>query len=157
MIGNNLTTTLDQRLSCSWRYVSPSRAQSQDFYEAFILRPNEPSLSFDVNSNVSENTDQKRVEIYRIYDKKPNFNVKSNGRFLMIDLANAQEEANFAGEQIHAVIDGVSHCSLFYTNGSYENETSRLEIISILYHNIGDVISISKNADNQIVICEEDK
>lgn len=154
MTGKQLTAVIDSRISCSWRYVSPSRAKSQDYYQAFILRPDEPSLSFDVNSNTLVSQDEKRSEIYNIYDKKVNYNISGNGRFLMIDLINAQDEANFSGEKIKAVIDGISHCSLFYTNNSYENDVSRLEILGILYHNIKDIISISKN-NGQMVICEE--
>lgn len=154
MRGKQLTEAVNQRLSCSWRYVSPSRAKSQDYYQAFVLRQDEAALSFDVNSDTLVSQHEKRSEIYDIYDKKPNYKISGNGRFLMIDLINAQEEANFSGEKIKAVVDGVSHCSLFYTNNSYKNDASRLEVMNILYHNIKDKISISNN-NGQMVICEE--
>lgn len=155
MTGNHLALAINQRLLCSWRYVTPSRAKSQDYYEAFVLRSNELAVSFDVNSNALMSSDQKRSEIYDIYDKKPNYKTSGNGRFLMIDLINAQDEANFSGEKINAIIDGVSHCSLYYTNNSYKDDASRLEVMGILYHNIKDIISISKNSDKQMVISVE--
>jgi hypothetical protein len=143
------------RLSSSWRYVSPLKAESQDFYEAFTLRPNEDHLSFFVNKDITSHKDQKRTEIYNIYEKM-DFVLKKNGRCLSIDLINAQEEANLSSEKISAAIDRDPHCAMYYLNDCYENEVDRLEIISILYFNIIDKVSISKSKEQQMVISEVD-
>lgn len=146
---------MNPRLSSSWRYVSPLKAESQDYYEAFTLRPNEDHLSFFVNKDINSHKDQKRAEIYNIYEDI-HFKLKKNGRCLLIDLINAQEEANLSSEKISAVIDRDPHCAMYYLNGCYENEVDRLEIISILYFNIVDKVSISKSKDQQMVISEVD-
>lgn len=146
---------MNPRLSSSWRYVSPLKAESQDFYEAFTLRPNEDHLSFFVNKDINSHKDQKRTEIYNIYEDM-NFKLKKNGRCLSIDLINAQEEANLSSEKISAVIDRDPHCAMYYLNDCYENEVDRLEIMSILYFNIVDKVSISKSKDQQMVISEVD-
>ena len=147
--------SMNPRLSSSWRYVSPLKAESQDFYEAFILRPNEDHLSFFVNKDITSHKDKKRAEIYNIYEDM-NFKLKKNGRCLSINLINAQEEANLSSEKILAVIDRDPHCAMYYLNNCYENEVDRLEIISILYFNIVDKVSISKSKDQQMVISEVD-
>lgn len=146
---------MNPRLSSSWRYVSPLKAESQNFYEAFTLRPNEDHLSFFVNKDINSHKDQKRTEIYNIYEDM-HFKLKKNGRCLLIDLINAQEEANLSSEKISAVIDRDPHCAMYYLNDCYENEVDRLEIMSILYFNIVDKVSISKSKDQQMVISEVD-
>lgn len=147
-----LTDESDPRLSCSWRYAPPLKAKSQDFYDAFELKDDEPSLSFFVNSNIDMNTEDKRSEIFHVYESI-NYKLKKSGRCLEVDLINAQEEANFPSKQISAIIDRYPHCSLFYLGGCYEDEDDKAEIINILYNNIKDVVSISKN-QNQIVILD---
>lgn len=154
MISNQIVNSENLRLSCSWRYVSPLKAKSQDFYEAFILRPHEDYLSFFVNKNISASKDDKRSEIYQIYDDKC-FELKRNGRCILIDLINAQEEANLSSDKLTAIIDNDPHCALYYLNSCYENDVDRLEVMSILYFNIKDIVSISKSKNNQMVICED--
>lgn len=153
MIPTQIIGNENPRLSSSWRYVSPMRAESQDYYEAFTLRPNEDHLSFFVNNEITSSKDEKRTEIYNIYENR-RFELKKSGRCLLIDLINAQEEANLSSEKISAIIDKDPHCAMYYLNNCYENEVDRLEIISILYFNIIDKVSISKNKDQQMVISE---
>ena len=147
-----LTDENDPRLSCSWRYAAPLKAKSQDFYDAFELRENEPYLSFFVNSHTNMNADSKRSEIFHVYEKR-DFQLKKNGRCLEVDLINAQEEANFPSKQISAVINEDPHCAMYYLDGCYEDEADKAEIINILYNNIKDIVSISKS-QGQIVILD---
>lgn len=156
MITNQIIENEDPRLACSWRYVSPLKAKSQDFYEAFILRPNEDFLSFFVNRDVLSSKDEKRTEIYNIYEEKK-FELKRNGRCLLIDLINVQEEVNLSSNKISAIIDKDPHCALYYLDGCYENDVERLDIISTLFFNIKDIVSISKSKDNQMVILEDNE
>lgn len=142
----------DPRLSCSWRYASPLKAKSQDFYDAFELRSDEEYLSFFVNSDTNLKIEKKRSEIFHAYESR-NFQLKKNGRCLEVDLINAQEEANFPSKQISAVIDDYPHCAMYYLDGCYEDESDKAEIINILYNNIKDIVSISKT-QNQIVILD---
>ena len=155
---NQVISTNCQRLESSWRYLSPSIASMQDRYTAFKLRvkdgKREPALSFDVNSDHSLSKEEKHSEIYKIYDQKPNFNVKQNGRFIMVNISKAQDEANTFEERLNAQIDGRTHCSLYYMNDCYDVEFERLEVITFLIHNIEDTIATSKNDTNQVLICK---
>lgn len=155
---NQVINTNSQRLQSSWRYLSPSVASMQDRYTAFKLREKggerEAALSFDVNSDSSLSREEKHSEIYKIYDDKTYFDVKNNGRFIMVNISKAQDEANTFEERLSAHIDGRTHCSLYYMNDCYDVEFERLEVITFLIHNIEDTIATSKNDDNQVFICK---
>lgn len=136
----------DTRLLSSWRYVSPTKAKSQNYHEAFILRPEDKGkLSFDVNSRDKLDQLSKRSEIYEIYRRKSlppsKFTPSKTGIFIMIDLINSQKEANIGETYLSPKIDGISHCSLEYLNEWYEDAILRNEIFNILYNNIDDQIS----------------
>lgn len=156
MTNNKVQVNQHQRKTCSWRYVSPSKLKSQDYYDAFVLRPTEKSLSFDVNSNSLISKEEKRSEIYIIYDLK-GYDTNKNGRFIMVDLINAEEEANLGKDRLNAVIDKKNHCSLYYLDDWYqkEDDSEKLEVFTILFYNIRDNIPTSKNDDGQIVICRK--
>lgn len=159
MISKQVANTDSERLKCSWRYLSPSKASMQDRYTAFTLREKdgerEPALSFDVNTDSSISREDKHSEIYTIYDNKPNFDVSKNGRFIMVNISKAQAEANTFEERLNANIDGATHCSLYYMNNCYDIAFERLEVITFLIHNIEDTISTTRNDNNQMLLCKE--
>lgn len=144
----------DPRIAFSWRYISPSTVKSQDYRLAFYLRSskNEKSLSFDVNSSNFLTKTERHNEIFQIYNEK-NFKPNKNGRFILVNLIQAQEEANIAEQYLYAEIDGKTHCSLYFRNGCYEDEMLRLDMINILVNNIYDEIETFPNDSNNLIRC----
>lgn len=142
-------STDQQRLSCAWRYIGPLKSKSQNYREAFRLRvyPDgtlEKCLSFDVNS-VNAITQKDRIsDIYQIYEAKSWYKTSKKGRLVMVNLIKVQDEVNFSGEILNAVIDKDPHCGLFYINGHDLPESQHLEIASLLYYNIVDDIPGAK-------------
>lgn len=159
MMVEKVSQAQSQRLSCAWRYFSPSIINSQDRRRAFELRTRpdgslEEAVSFDVNASSIMSLEDKRAEIYEIYDRKHPFTASKNGRFMMFDLIAAQRESNFSEERIRAVIDGKTHCSLFYMNGSYESQFKMVEVLGSLYNNLIDEVPTFRIDKNQIAICK---
>lgn len=148
-----------QRPSCAWRYFSPSIINSQDRRRAFELRTKkdgslEEAVSFDANTDSTMSLEDKRAEIYNIYDRKHPFTTSKTGRFMMFDLIAAQRESNFSEERIRAVIDGKTHCSLFYMNGCYDSQFKMVEVLGSLYNNLIDDVPTVRVNHNQIAICK---
>lgn len=158
-MNSNITSL---RLSNSWRYITPSKLNSQDKRRAFELRTfadgtREAHVSFDANTFADGTREEKRSEIYRIYEKKQakGFGISKNGRFIMVDLNNAQIEANFTEERILAKIDGQTHCAMYYLNGCYDDSVKMIEILGILYHNTLDSVPTYREEDGQFTICSK--
>lgn len=139
----------DDLMKQSWRYVSPSRAKSENYNEAFQLRiedgKREEALSFYVNSSFDLGKDERRTEILKIFDEKFKLGYSKNARFIMVNLVEAIAEINLNGKKlISAEIDSFPHCSAKYENGSYDNDILRAEVMLSLYYSIYDDFSIAE-------------
>lgn len=142
----------DDLMQQSWRVVTPTKAKTQNYQDAFQLRENENALSFFVNSSLDLDSHTCQKEILKICEERK-LTIKNNAHLIMIDLINAIDEININGKElVSAIIDNFPHCSFYYKNGSYNNDTQRLEIMTSLYHSIIDDFTASKQSDGSIYL-----
>lgn len=140
----------DDFMQKSWRVVTPAKAKSQNYQDAFQLRENENALSFFVNSSLNLDDITRQNEILKICEERK-LTIKNNAHLIMIDLINALDEININGKElVSAIIDNFPHCSFYYKNGSYDNDIQRLEIMTSLYYNIIDDFTATKQADGSM-------
>lgn len=110
-----VTLKLEDYISNSWRYVSPTVFNiNQDFRDAFSLRnrknEREKEVSFFINKD-SCNDDQLRLkDALVVIDKK--LKITDNSHLLNVDLLNAVDEANMSYELLEVKMGKIS--SLFY-------------------------------------------
>lgn len=136
----------------SWRVVTPAKALSQNYQEAFQLRENENALSFFVNSSLGLDSVARQNEILKICEEHK-LTIKNNAHLIMIDLIRAVDEINMGGKNlVSASIDNFPHCSFFYENGSYQNDIDRIEIMHLLYDNILNDFTVTKQDDGNIYL-----
>lgn len=136
----------------SWRVVTPAKAKSQNYQDAFQLRENENALSFFVNSSLNLDDITRQNEILKICEERK-LTIKNNAHLIMIDLINALDEININGKElVSAIIDNFPHCSFYYKNGSYDNDIQRVEIMTSLYHNIIDDFTAIKQSDGSMCL-----
>lgn len=136
----------------SWRIVTPAKAKSQNYQEAFQLRENENALSFFVNSSLDLDSIIRQNEILKICEERK-LTIKNNAHLIMINLINAIDEINMGGKKlVSASIDNFPHCSFFYENDSYQNDIYRAEIMHLLYDNIIDDFTATKQADGNMCL-----
>lgn len=142
----------DDLMQKSWRVVTPAKAESQNYQEAFQLRENENALSFFVNSSLDLDSHTCQNEILKICEERK-LTIKNNTHLIMIDLINAIDEINTNGKElVSAIIDNFPHCSFYYENGSYDNDAQRAEIMLSLYYNIIDDFTATKQTDGSIYL-----
>lgn len=142
----------DDLMQQSWRVVTPAKAKSQNYQDAFQLRENENTLSFFVNSSLDLGKNARQNEIVKICESHK-LSIKNNAHLIMIDLIGVLDEININGKElVSAIIDNFPHCSFYYKNGSYDNDIQRVEIMTSLYHNIIDDFTAIKQSDGSICL-----
>lgn len=156
IINSIQINTDDNLMKKSWRVITPAKARSQNYQEAFQLREHENDLSFFVNSPSIFNIDERKSEILKICENRK-LTIRKDAHLIMIDLLNAIDEINLNTEEgkewASAKIDNFPHCSFIYENDSYKDDIKRVEIMNILYYNIiEDFVVVVNDDGNQCLI-----
>lgn len=146
-----VTLKLEDYISNSWRYVSPTVFNiNQDFRDAFSLRnrknEREKEVSFFINKD-SCNDDQLRLkDALVVIDKK--LKITDNSHLLNVDLLNAVDEANMSYELLEVKMGKFPHCSMYYLNDCYDDQQLRTLVTTILISNIKKQYEVRYNRDD---------